>query len=122
VSRRAGRLTDVRCNAGFGSNSRSLRLDGRTGLHGARWGPSGDRTLAHARCLSLTCHTIASSMTGDRILEFIAAAAAVVFLAAMVWSDFSPESVKRWERVRPIQYATALTVLASVIALAIRDT
>ena len=58
-------------------------------------------------------------MTGDHILEFIAAA--VVFLAAMVWSDFSSESVKRWERVRPIQYATALTVLASVIALAIRD-
>jgi len=59
-------------------------------------------------------------MVGDRALEVIAGVAAVIFVAAMAWSDFSSDPEKRWARVRPIQYAAALIVLACVISLAVR--
>jgi hypothetical protein len=60
-------------------------------------------------------------MVGNRVVEVIAGVAAAIFTAAMVWSDFSSDSRQRWERVRPIQYAAAVPVLACVIVLGIRN-
>jgi hypothetical protein len=60
-------------------------------------------------------------VVSDRVLELIAGLAAVIFIAAMVWSDFSSDAPRRWEQVRPIQYAAALIVLTCVIVLGVRD-
>jgi hypothetical protein len=61
-----------------------------------------------------------SVIVGNRVLEIIAGVAAVVFITAMVWSDFASDPEPRWRRVRPIQYASALIVLACVIVLGSR--
>jgi hypothetical protein len=60
-------------------------------------------------------------VVSDRVLELIAGLAAVIFIVAMVWSDFRSDASRRWEQVRPIQYAAALIVLTCVIVLGIRD-
>jgi hypothetical protein len=38
----------------------------------------------------------------------------------MIWSDFSADAARRWEQVRPVQYAAAVIVLACVIVLGVR--
>jgi hypothetical protein len=61
-------------------------------------------------------------VVSDRVLELIAGLAAVVFIAAMVWTDFfSSDIPRRSETVRQIQYAAALIVLTCVIVLGVRD-
>jgi hypothetical protein len=60
-------------------------------------------------------------MVGNRVLEVTAGAAAVVFIAALLWSDLSSDHERRWEQVRPIQYASALIVLGCVVVLALRE-
>lgn len=59
-------------------------------------------------------------MVEDRVLEIIAGVAAAIFFAAMIWTDFSADASQRREQLRPVQYATALIVLACVIALGVR--
>jgi hypothetical protein len=59
-------------------------------------------------------------VVGNRVLEIIAGVAAAIFIVAMVWSDLTADPEARWRRVRAIQYATALIVLACVIVLGIR--
>ena len=52
-------------------------------------------------------------MVGDRVIELIAGLAAVIFIAAMIWTDLAPDALRRQERqdhFRPAQYAAALTV------------
>jgi hypothetical protein len=60
-------------------------------------------------------------MVGNRVIEIIAGVSAVIFVLAMIWSDFTPDSLPRWERVRPLQYSTALIVLVCVIVLGVRS-
>ena len=57
----------------------------------------------------------------NRIIEIIAGVSAGIFVLAMLWSDFARDPVPRWERVRPLQYATAAIVLLCVIVLGVRD-
>jgi len=59
-------------------------------------------------------------MVSDRALEVIAGVAAVTFVTAMLWADFSADSRRRWEQVRLLQYAAALVVLVCVIVLGVR--
>lgn len=59
-------------------------------------------------------------MVGNRVVEIIAGVSAVIFVLAMIWSDFTRDSVSRWERVRPLQYSTAVIVLVCVIVLGVR--
>jgi hypothetical protein len=60
-------------------------------------------------------------MVANRVIEIIAGVSGATFVLAMLWSDFASDPVPRWERVRPLQYVTALIVLACVIVLGIRD-
>jgi hypothetical protein len=88
--------------------------------------------MCHSRTLAQACVPTRGDtprirkMVGDRVLEVIAGVAAVIFVAAMIWSDFSfdpeqrREPQQRWARVRPIQYDASLIVLVCVIALAVR--
>jgi hypothetical protein len=57
----------------------------------------------------------------NRVIEIIAGVSAGIFVLAMLWSDFARDPVPRWERVRPLQYATALIVLVRVVALGARN-
>jgi hypothetical protein len=59
-------------------------------------------------------------VVSNRMLEIIAGVAAAIFIVAMVWSDFAADPQPRWQRVRPIQYTTAVIVLARVIVLGLR--
>ena len=60
-------------------------------------------------------------MVGNRLIEIIAGGSAVIFVLAMIWSDFTPDPVPRRERARPLQYATALIVLVCMIVLGVRS-
>ena len=60
-------------------------------------------------------------MVGNRVIEIIAGVSAVIFVLAMIWSDFARTPAPRWESVRPLQYATALTVLVCVVVLGVRN-
>jgi hypothetical protein len=55
-------------------------------------------------------------VVSNRMLEIIAGVTAAIFVA-MVRSDFAADPQPRWQRVRPIQYTTAVIVLACVIVL-----
>ena len=62
-------------------------------------------------------------MVGDHVIELIAGLAAVIFIAAMIWTDRATDAPRRRERqdhVRVPQYAAALIVLACVIVLGVR--
>ena len=54
----------------------------------------------------------------NHVIEIIAGVSAGIFVLAI--SDFARDPVSRWERVRPLQYATALIVLVCVVALGAR--
>ena len=60
-------------------------------------------------------------MVTNRVIEIIAGVSAGIFVLAMLWSDFPRDPVPRWERVRPLQYVTALIVLVCVIDLGARN-
>jgi hypothetical protein len=60
-------------------------------------------------------------MVAKRVIEIIAGVSAAIFVLAMLWSDLTRDPVPRWERVRPLQYVTALIVLVCVIVLGARN-
>ena len=57
----------------------------------------------------------------NRVIEIIAGVCAATFVLAMLWSDLARQPVPRWERVRPLQYATAPIVLVCVVILGVRN-
>jgi uncharacterized membrane protein YuzA (DUF378 family) len=60
-------------------------------------------------------------MVASRVIEIIAGVSAVIFVLAMIWSDSTRDSVPRRERMRPLQYSTALIVLVCAIVLGMRS-
>ena len=74
---------------------------------------------AHARIDSSYVSATGGEARVTFALELVAGVAAVVFITAMLWSDFAAPD-RDGRRVRPLQYASAVIVLACVVVLGIR--